>query len=103
MLPEVLVQLEHGHLVLAEDLPEGVVGHDLAAVFRVLEVVALDVFPNLADHFATGKRLRADYGGEVARWSDWFLQCILRRRFGRHENSNVGRTGLAPAFALLCQ
>jgi len=36
MLPEVLVQFEHGHLVLAEDLPQGIVGNDLAAVFRVV-------------------------------------------------------------------
>jgi hypothetical protein len=32
MLGQVLVHLEHGHLVLAEDAPELVIGHDLAAV-----------------------------------------------------------------------
>jgi hypothetical protein len=36
MLGEVLVHLEHGYPVLAKDLPELVVGQDLAAVLRVL-------------------------------------------------------------------
>ena len=40
---EVLVHLEHDHLVLAEDALELVVGQDLAAVLRVLQVVGLDV------------------------------------------------------------
>jgi hypothetical protein len=39
MAGEVLVHFEHGHLVLAEDLPELVVGQDFAAVLRVLQVV----------------------------------------------------------------
>src|SRR5215472_10025357 len=82
-------------LSLPKNLPEGVVGHDLATVFRVLEVVTPNVFPNLADHFATRQWLRADYGREVARWLDRFLQRIWLRflfwRFGRHENSMVGR------------
>src|SRR4051794_41709350 len=42
---KVLVHLEHGHLVLAEDALELVVGQDLAAVLRVLQVVGLDVVP----------------------------------------------------------
>jgi hypothetical protein len=41
VLSEVLVHLEHGDLVLAEDLAERVVGQDLAAVLRVLQVWAL--------------------------------------------------------------
>jgi hypothetical protein len=36
MLGKVLVHLKHGHLVLAKDLPELVVGQDLTAVLRVL-------------------------------------------------------------------
>jgi hypothetical protein len=36
MAGEVLVHFEHGHLVLAEDLPEFVVAQDFAAVLRVL-------------------------------------------------------------------
>ena len=46
VLGEVLVHLEHGHPVLAEHRPELVVGHDLALVLRVLELVLLDVIPN---------------------------------------------------------
>src|SRR5919112_440686 len=49
---EVLVHLEHGRLVLAEDLAELVVGQDLAAVLRVLQVVGLNVVPDLAHHLA---------------------------------------------------
>jgi hypothetical protein len=39
MLGEVLVHLEHGHLVFAEDPADLVIGQDLAAVLRVLQVV----------------------------------------------------------------
>ena len=50
MAGEVLVHFEHGHLVLAEDLPELVVGQDFAAVLRVLQVVRADVLPHLAHY-----------------------------------------------------
>src|SRR4051812_44211011 len=58
---EMLVHLEHGHLVLAEDALELVVGQDLAAVLRVLQVVGLDVVPHLAHHLAPGQRSWADH------------------------------------------
>src|SRR4051812_39307965 len=48
----VLVHLEHGDLVLAEHLAQLVVSQDLAAVLWVLQVVRLDVVPNLAHHLA---------------------------------------------------
>src|SRR5271169_2704506 len=54
MRGEVLAHLEHGHLVLAEDSPELVIGHDFAAVLRVLQVVRADVLPDLAHHLARG-------------------------------------------------
>jgi hypothetical protein len=38
MAGEMLVHLEHGHLVLAKDPPELVVGQDFAAVLRVLQL-----------------------------------------------------------------
>jgi hypothetical protein len=44
---EMLVHLEHGHLVLAEDALELVVGQDLTAVLGVLQVVGLDVTPTM--------------------------------------------------------
>jgi hypothetical protein len=44
VLSEVLVHLEHAHLVLAaKDRPELVVSQDLALVRGVLQVVGLDV------------------------------------------------------------
>ena len=45
MRREVFVHLEHGHLVPAEDSAELVIGHDFAAVLRVLQVVRTDVLP----------------------------------------------------------
>jgi len=42
----VLVHLEHGALVLAEDLLELVVGDDFALVLGVMQVVLLDVVKN---------------------------------------------------------
>jgi hypothetical protein len=52
VLRQVLVHLEHGHLVLAEHLAQLVVGQDLAAVLWVLQVVRLDVVLHLAHHLA---------------------------------------------------
>jgi hypothetical protein len=54
MRGEVLVHLEHGHLVLAENPPELVIGHDFAAVLRVLQVVRADVPSDLAHHLTSG-------------------------------------------------
>src|SRR5215204_4814795 len=47
VLGEVLVHLEHGHPVLAEYGLELLVGHDLALVLRVLQLVFLNVVPDL--------------------------------------------------------
>src|SRR4051812_37605694 len=55
------VHLENGHLVLAEDALELVVGQDLAAFLGVLQVMGLDVVPDLAQHLAPGQRSWADY------------------------------------------
>jgi hypothetical protein len=67
MAGEVLVHLEHRHLVLAEDLLELVVSQDLAAVLRVLQVVRADVLPDLAHHLTPRERARADYLGQLLR------------------------------------
>ncbi|USQ73107.1 hypothetical protein NF552_08075 [Roseomonas mucosa] len=70
MLGEVLVHLEHGDLVLAEDLAQLVVGQDLALVLRVLQVMGLDVFPDLADDLAARQLAFADNGGQFGEgWS----------------------------------
>src|SRR5260370_17313978 len=59
MAGEVLVHLEHGHLVLAEDPPELVIGQDFAAVLWGLQVVRADVLPHLAYYPAPGPGARA--------------------------------------------
>src|SRR4051812_40022931 len=50
VLGEVFVHLEHADAVLAEHGLELLVGPDLALVGWVLELVRLDVVPNLAHH-----------------------------------------------------
>src|SRR3954469_6253184 len=67
VLGEVLVHLEHSHAVFAEHLLQLVVGLDLALVLRVLEVVLLDVVPNLAHHLRPGQRLGAHHGCKLFR------------------------------------
>ena len=49
MAPEQLVHGEHVYLILLEDGVELVVAQNLALVGGVLELVALDVFPELLD------------------------------------------------------
>src|SRR5690349_14991919 len=53
--PGACSSLEHRHLVLAEDLPEFLVGEDLTAVLRVLQIVRPDVVSDLADHLGPGQ------------------------------------------------
>ena len=77
VLGKVLVHLEHGHLVLTEDLPELIVGQDLAAVLRVLQIMRLDVVPNLAHHRAPRQGLRSDYRSQLLRWLQRLLQRAL--------------------------
>src|SRR3954469_689554 len=66
VLSEVLVHLEHGHAVFTEHGLELLVSLDLALVLRVLEVVLLDVVPNLAHHLSAGQRLGAHHGSRSA-------------------------------------
>jgi len=55
-----LGHLEHGHLALApKEGFELIVGEDIALVGGVLEVVFLDVDPELFNDLATGHRARA--------------------------------------------
>ena len=51
-----LRHLEHGHFVFAEDSPEVIVSQDVTLVGRVLEILLLDVGPDLLRHFRTGHR-----------------------------------------------
>src|SRR5829696_6191917 len=67
VLGQVLVHLEHRHLLLAEHRLELFVGEDLALVLRVLQLVLLDVVPHLADDLRPRQRRRADDGAELLR------------------------------------
>src|SRR5947209_980110 len=60
MAREKLVHLEHRHFLFAEDGFELVVGQDLAPVLRILQIVLLDVNPELADGFGPRQGLVAD-------------------------------------------
>ena len=56
--------LEHRHLVLAEHRAQPVIGTDHALVLGVLQVVGLDVVPDLLCHFGTRTGLGTDHGGQ---------------------------------------
>src|ERR1700761_7664896 len=74
---EMLVHFEHAYLVLAaEDGLQLGVGQDVALVLRVLQVVLLDVVPNLGNHFTPGKLSRPDDGGQLRRRRQWLLQGV---------------------------
>src|SRR4051812_16081240 len=57
--------LENRDFGLAEDVFQLAVGIDLALVRVVLQLVLLDVGPQLADHFGAGQRLVADHGRQL--------------------------------------
>src|ERR1017187_655364 len=64
-----LGHLEHADLGFsAEHGLEGAVGVDHLPVLLVLEPVLLDVVPELLGELCAGKRLGADYQGEVGVW-----------------------------------
>src|SRR5215831_7817010 len=75
---QVLVHLEHADLVLAaEDRLQLGVGQDLPLVGGVLQVVLLDVVPDLRDHLAPGQLAGADDGGKLRRGRQGLLQCVV--------------------------
>ena len=55
-------QLKHRHLRLAEDRQQLGVGIDVAFVGAVLQVLGLDVVPQLFDDLGAGDGLAADDG-----------------------------------------
>src|SRR3954454_21214394 len=75
VLGQVLVHLEHRDLLLAEHRLQRVVRQDLAPVFRVLQVMLLDVVPDLADDLAARQGVGPDHGGQFFRR----LQGLLKR------------------------
>jgi hypothetical protein len=54
LVPEQLVHGEHVDLVLLEDGVQLIVAEDLAFVAGVLEVVTLDIVPELLDYLRAG-------------------------------------------------
>src|SRR3954471_2922468 len=90
VLGEVFVHLEHGDAVLAEHGLELLIGHDLALVLRVLELVRLDVVPNLADHLGTGQRIGTHHGGKLVGG----LQGLHQSRVDLLDRRSLGGIGL---------
>jgi hypothetical protein len=90
MAGQMLVHLEHGHLVGSENQPQFFVGDNFASVLRVLQVVSLDIGPDFAHGFCAGQRfwaLTAASSGEGCKEvfrpagaltvsADAFLPCI---------------------------
>src|SRR5262245_33504868 len=65
MFRDKLGHLEHADLLLAaEDLLEAFVRIDYSAVLAVLQLVLLDVVPELLGHLSAWHRLRPDHVGE---------------------------------------
>src|SRR5881398_628413 len=74
---QMLVHLEHRAAILAEDLPQLVVGDDLALVLRVLQIVLLDMVPDLADDLAARQRIGPGDRGQISRRLYRALQTAL--------------------------
>src|SRR3954464_3582440 len=76
VLRQVLVHLEHCYLLLAEHRFQLVVRQDLAPVFRVLQLMLLDVIPDLADDLAAWQGFGPDHGNQLLRRLHGLLKCI---------------------------
>ena len=64
---EILVHLEHACRLLAKNLRMLVVGVDLASILGILQVVLLDIFPDLTNHLATRQIVLTDDLGQIGR------------------------------------
>src|SRR5215831_6180841 len=103
-LLEVLVHqlrhVEHGHLRLAaEDGLELIVGVDHAAILRVLQVVLLDVLPELLGDLGARHRVRADDRRELSGRRHRFHERRIRRTL-RLFRWGLLRGGLLPGALL---
>lgn len=74
--------LEHIHRILAKHRLEGRVIVDVPLVFRILEILALDVGPELLRHFRTGHRPSTYHDREF--WAD--LHRLHERGVTRRHN-----------------
>src|SRR4051812_33328128 len=99
MLREVLVHLKHGHLLLAEHRLQLGIRQDLAPVLRVLQLVLLDVGPDLAHYLAARQGPGSDHRRQLLGRLQRLLQrvglltttagvllrsCLAALGFGRH-------------------
>lgn len=78
-----LRHFEHGHFLLAaKDSQELLIREDVALVLRVLEVVLLDVDPDLLNDFRAGHRTLSDNCFQFRRKVHWL--CKGRIECSRH-------------------
>jgi hypothetical protein len=83
MIRDVLIQLEHRHLLLAvEESLERVISIDLGPLLLVLKTILFDVDPYLGNNLRAGKRLGADNGRKFVIRGDRFEKCGVRFTFG---------------------
>ena len=71
--------LEHGDLLFAEYFGQLLIGIDVAFVLGVLQIVGLDVVPQLLDHFSTGQRAGTHYGSQFGAGFQRLHECCIRR------------------------
>jgi hypothetical protein len=92
VLADQACHLEHGDLGLAEDFLELGVGVDHALVGSVLQVVGLDVDPQLADDFGAWQGVEPTTAARAALGVRGFMKAALGVRFF------AGAAGAAVAF-----
>src|ERR1700687_3201349 len=98
-----LGHFEHRHLTLAaENLFQFFVGVDQAPVDRVLQLVLLDVVPDLLGDFGARQRIAAHDGGQVAGRRHCLHECSVGFALGGGLLGGFFRRGLFCRGFLLC-
>src|SRR5206468_8964987 len=93
MLGDELGHLEHVDLALSsEDGLQGVVGIDHSAVLAVLQLVSLDIGPELLGHFGARYRLGAHYFRQHGAWGHGFHECRIGFSLLGHRISLLSNT-----------
>ncbi len=77
-------EFKHGDFVFAHDRLEFGIAQDIALVGRVLQVVGLDVFPQLFDNFGARQWSGANDGGQFSAGFQDFGECGLFFRGSGH-------------------
>lgn len=92
--------LEHGDFVLAEDCLQFVIREDVALVLRVLEIVFLDVDPDLLCDFGARERTGANDCLEFRGQSKRFGKCRVRHIDSKYVIGNPADSIPEPPFCL---